>query len=403
MGELLNEFLVTHRKLAPYHPQDNGHAEFTSKVLCTALTKVVDGNRSQWAKKLPSVLWAYRTAYKTTVGSTPFELVYGLNAILPIEFFMPTLRVAAELEWNGHVMSNRFSELQQLDERRLTAVHAMYVEKRRRKAWHDKNLRLQAFKEGDLVLLYTLKKDKRKLTPRGLGPYVINTITNGGAVRLETLDGQQMANFINGSRLRRYHEPLTAEILDRLHAAKNEKEQKAQMIAEAQVEAKLRAHKNRDRRRYIDYITTSSAEEDYDPPILIYLYVNGQKLLALIDFDADVNVLSYGAYSKLKCGYQKTSTQLTSHANDDKEPLGITSLCLKHSKFQDYSQFYVAQQDQSNHDLILGRAWMRKNRCSIDWDTNMVTLGTATSRVTLPMIVPKKPPTFVAAPAFNAQ
>lgn len=40
---------------------------------------------------------------------------------------------------------------------------------------------------GDLVLLYSLKKDKRKLTPRGLGPYVINAITTGGAVRLETL------------------------------------------------------------------------------------------------------------------------------------------------------------------------------------------------------------------------
>ena len=123
-------------------------------------------------------------------------------------------------------MSNRLSELQSLDERRLTSVHAMYVEKRRRKAWHDKNLRLQEFKEGDLVLLYTLKKAKRKLTPRGLGPYVINTITNGGAVRLETLDGQQMANFINGSRLRRYQEPLTEDILARLHAAKNEKERR---------------------------------------------------------------------------------------------------------------------------------------------------------------------------------
>ena len=115
----------------------------------------------------------------------------------------------------------------------------MYVEKRRRKAWYDKNLRLQEFKEGDLVLLYTLKKNKRKLTPRGLGPYVINTITNGGAVRLETLNGEQMTNFINGSQLLRYMKPLTDEILERLHAAKNAKERKAQMIAEVQAEARL--------------------------------------------------------------------------------------------------------------------------------------------------------------------
>ena len=79
VGELLNEFLVAHRKSAPYHPQANGQAESTNKILCTALTKIVEGNRSHWEKKLPSVLWAYRTAYKTAVGSTPFELVYGLG------------------------------------------------------------------------------------------------------------------------------------------------------------------------------------------------------------------------------------------------------------------------------------------------------------------------------------
>ena len=49
------------------------------------------------------------------------------------------------------------------------------------------------------------------------------TITNGGAVRLETLDGQPMANFINGSQLRKYKEPLTDEILERMHIAKNAK------------------------------------------------------------------------------------------------------------------------------------------------------------------------------------
>ena len=126
---LLNEFMVTHRRSAPYPPQANGQAESTNKVLCTALTKVVEGNRGTWERKLPSVLWAYRTAYKTSVGSTPFELVYGLNAVLSIEFLMPTLRTAAALHWDNHALSSRLSKLQHLDETRLTVVHAMYVEK----------------------------------------------------------------------------------------------------------------------------------------------------------------------------------------------------------------------------------------------------------------------------------
>ena len=68
---------------------------------------------------------------------------------------------------------------------------------------------------------------------------------------METLDGQPMANFINGSRLTKYNKPLTNEILERLHTAKNAKERKEQIKADAQAKARLRAQKNQERRRYI--------------------------------------------------------------------------------------------------------------------------------------------------------
>ena len=94
----------------------------------------------------------------------------------------------------------------------------IYADKRRQKHWYDNKVRTKQFRKGDLVLVYTLKKHKRKLKMRGLGPYVINEITSGGAVRLEDLDGEPMANFINGSCLKRFHEPLTPEMLDKMHA-----------------------------------------------------------------------------------------------------------------------------------------------------------------------------------------
>ena len=179
--------------------------------------------------------------------------------------------------------ANRLSELTNLEERRLTTVHAMYVEKHRRKAWYDKNLRFQEFKEGDLVLLYTLKKNKRKLTPRGLGPFFINTITNGGDVRLETLDGEQMTNFINGSRLFGYIKPLTDEILEHLHGANNAKERKAQMIVEAQAKACMRAQKKCEQCQHINCVQSSTMVDDYEPPILVNFFVEGHNLwLSLI-------------------------------------------------------------------------------------------------------------------------
>ena len=142
---LLFEFMVIHKKYAPYHPQANGQAESTNKTLCTALTKIVEGSRSDWEQKLHSVLWAYRTAYKTAIGTTPFDLVFGMNAILPIEFLIPTLRVAKELEWTGHELSERVDQLERLDETRLLAVIGLYAEKRRRKHWHDQFVKTGRF------------------------------------------------------------------------------------------------------------------------------------------------------------------------------------------------------------------------------------------------------------------
>ena len=51
---------------------------------------------SDWLEKLPFALWAYRTPFRTSIGATPFSLVYGMEAVLPVEIEMRYLRVALE-------------------------------------------------------------------------------------------------------------------------------------------------------------------------------------------------------------------------------------------------------------------------------------------------------------------
>ena len=84
------------------------------------------------------------------------------------------------------------------------------------------------------MLLYTLKKHKRKLKKQGLGPFVVSELTSSGAVRLETLEGAQMSNFINGSRLKKYELPLTEEMLNSLHRAKTYKQGQLNLKEQAQ-------------------------------------------------------------------------------------------------------------------------------------------------------------------------
>ena len=78
--------------------------------------KIVSESRTDWEMKLHSAIWAYRVAYKTAIGTTPFNMVYGLDAILPIEFLISTLRVAKQLEWTGHELSERIEDIEKLDE-----------------------------------------------------------------------------------------------------------------------------------------------------------------------------------------------------------------------------------------------------------------------------------------------
>ena len=95
------------------------------------LTKIVKQSHKDWEMKLHSDLWAYRVAYKTAIYTTPFNLVYGWDVILPIEFLIPTLRVVRELEWTGHELLDMLEDLENLDEFQLKAVARMYAQKRR--------------------------------------------------------------------------------------------------------------------------------------------------------------------------------------------------------------------------------------------------------------------------------
>ena len=362
---LLAEFMVLHKRSAPYHPQANGQAESTNKTLCTTLTKVVSESRTDWETKLPSVLWAYRVAYKVAVGTTPFELVYGLNAILPIDFLVPTLRVAKELEWTRHALSERVDELEKLDETRLLAIAGMYA---RRKHWHDQNIKTNRFQKGDLVLLYTLKKHKRKLKKRGLGPFVVSELTSSGAVRLETLEGAQMPNFINGSRLKKYKEPLTEDMLQQLHAAKTYKEGQEQLKAKAQQESKERTKQiNARRQAQILTIITQNMEEELEEefvePFTLSLQILEANLkvwtTAFIDSGADCNVMSYETWEKLGKPQLKPSTlSFKSFSCNNTHSMG--TLCIKAQIQAQPLQivFHVAPQIQVSWDVLLGRSWI---------------------------------------------
>eukprot|EP00253_Pinus_taeda_P033342 PITA_33342 len=96
----------------------NGQVEVINKVLVTMLQCTVGMHKSNWHLMLFSAFWAYRTSVKDATGFTPFQLVYGLEATLPIKCEIPSLKLAVELLPNTTPVEQHLLYLEWLDETR---------------------------------------------------------------------------------------------------------------------------------------------------------------------------------------------------------------------------------------------------------------------------------------------
>ena len=91
-------------------------------------------HKKDWATRLPEALWAYKIAWKSTTGFTPFELLYGKIAIMPIEFEHKTLRIALELDITlPTTQQDHILHLNDLDEWHRLALHNTKLIQIRRK------------------------------------------------------------------------------------------------------------------------------------------------------------------------------------------------------------------------------------------------------------------------------
>ena len=154
----------------------NGAVEAANKNIKKIIQKMVVTYKD-WRETPPFALHGYRTSVHTSTGETPFSLVYGMEAVLPVEVEIPSLCVLmeaklTEAEW----CQTRYDQLNLIEEKRLTAMcHGQLYQQRMKKAF-DKKVKPRVFREGDLVLkkILSFKPDSRgKWTPNYEGPYVV--------------------------------------------------------------------------------------------------------------------------------------------------------------------------------------------------------------------------------------
>jgi len=145
--DLLEKYNVTFHKSSTYRPQTNGAVEAANKNIKHILQKMVETYRD-WPYKLPFALWGYRNSIRTSTGATLYSLVYGMEAVLPIEIEVSSLQVLAECQIaKADWQQSRFEELMLFDERRLKALYHVQGYQRRIARAFNKKVKSRNLKE----------------------------------------------------------------------------------------------------------------------------------------------------------------------------------------------------------------------------------------------------------------
>jgi hypothetical protein len=195
---------------SPYYLQANGQAEASNKVMIKIIKMRINDNLRRWHKKLSEAMWAHRTSRHRAMKVTPFELVYGQEAVLPVEVSLQNLRITEQ----DYLSAKEYIELMmdkvdEAPESRLKVLEEIEKKVEIAKAY-NKCVVEKSFQVVDLVwkmilLLGTQSGKFDKWSPSWEGPFRVIWVVPGNAYFVEDLEGHSLPKAFNGKYLKRYY------------------------------------------------------------------------------------------------------------------------------------------------------------------------------------------------------
>lgn len=184
------ELGITNRYSTPAYPQGNGQAEAVNKVIVNRLKKRLDNAKGKWVEELLYVLWTYSTTPRRSTRETPFSMTYGVEAVIPLEISLPTLRTSSFCpDMNDDLLEKN---LDLIEKKRENAMVQLAYYQHKLKRGYNANVKARPLAPRDLVLRKVIGAAKNpawgKLGPNWEGPYRITSVVGTRAYFLADLD-----------------------------------------------------------------------------------------------------------------------------------------------------------------------------------------------------------------------
>ena len=193
-----------------YNAPANGLAEAFNKTLGSLLKKVVSKTKWDWHERIREALWAYQTTFRTPTQARPYSLVYGVEAILPLECQIPSLWIAIQEGLTEEEKAKlRLQKLKALYEKRLKAQQRLECYQAHLSSTFNKRVKPWSVQVGELVLairrpIITTHRTGNKFTSKWDGPYVVQEVYTNGAYKLIDHEGVRIGP-INGKFLKCFY------------------------------------------------------------------------------------------------------------------------------------------------------------------------------------------------------
>jgi len=204
-----HKYHITLGHSTSYYPQGNGLAESSNKSLINIIKKVLEENKKNWHKKLVNSLWANILTTKRSIGTSPYELVYGMEARFHSSLGILVIKLLQEIQAEPNDIQRRINQTIHLQQTREVVYQRAHILQEKLKKMLDKRTKPKDFFIGNKVLRWDSRRGDKgkhgKFDFLWRGPFVIQAVQGNNTYFLKSLDGTEAEEGpVNGRMLKHY-------------------------------------------------------------------------------------------------------------------------------------------------------------------------------------------------------